>query len=142
MNKFINYSFYTAFLIIFIGLILFIYKPCLLYFVVIFVGFSSIINHYHNNDKNNYTIDKWPLYRIFDWIMVIYLIYLFFINYNYYYNFYIFVILIFIFFTFIIWYNIFLLDNQDLIIMHATSHIFLIIFLIYFFLINYNFKVH
>ena len=135
MNNFINYTLYSSIIIFLLGCFLFIQKPNFLNYIVIIVGITSIINHYYNYESPEYSINKWPLYRICDWIFVILLILIIFLYYKSHYNFYYFSTLIIFIFIFIIWENILDFNLQKINICHAIGHLLLIFYLFYMFLI-------
>ena len=103
MNNFINFTLYSSILIFLIGCFLFLKKSNFFYFILIIVGITSIINHFHNDITNNdYSIDEWPIYRICDWVFVLILIVLIFIYHYKHYYFYFFSLIILYLFIFII----------------------------------------
>ena len=132
MSNFINYSLFTSILLLITGIYLFIFNPTFLYFIIIVLGISSISNHINNSENSTYNITCWPLSRIIDWTIVIIFFITLFINY--YSNIYLYVLFFFnlVIYLFIIWINIFKLNNNKLILIHSFKHILLIIFLLIF----------
>lgn len=138
MNNFINFTLYSSFLIFLFGTYLFISKPNFFNLIVIIVGITSIINHYHNYTDPDYKIEKWPIYRICDWIFVFILLILIFIDNKKNLDFYKFSIVLLFLFIFIIWRNIFNLNKQEINKCHCISHILLLVFLFYIYIYKIN----
>lgn len=139
MNEdFINYSYYTSFIILFTGLILFCKCNCILYYLLILLGLTSIFNHYHNKKEVDYNYTKWPIYRILDWSLVI--IFLSYLYYCYYKEpiIYISILICSILYICILWCNMLHLHDESLRINHCITHIILIFLVIYLYFFSYN----
>ena len=139
MNEdFINYSYYTSFVILIAGIILFCNCNCLLYYLLILLGLTSIFNHYHNNKDIDYNYSKWPIYRILDWTLVI--VFFCFLYYFYYKEpiIYLTMIIISIIYLLIIWCNVFNLQYESKIITHCSTHILLVFFIVYLYIYTNN----
>lgn len=139
MNEdFINYSYYTSFIILLSGIILYCNKHCLLYYILILLGLTSIFNHYHNKKEVDYNYTKWPIYRILDWTLVI--IFFCYLYYNYYKEpiIYIAILISIILYTCIIWCNMLHLKSDSIRINHCITHILLVFLVIYLYFFSYN----
>jgi hypothetical protein len=137
-NEFINYSYYTSFTILIAGIVLFCRCNCLLYYLLILLGLTSIFNHCHNNTELDYNYSKWPIYRILDWTLVIV-----FFSYLYYFYYkepiiYRFFIITGIIYLLIIWCNVFNFQYDSRRITHCITHLMLVFLIVYLYIYKNN----
>ena len=137
-TEFINYSYYTSFTLLIAGIVLFCKCNCLLYYLLILLGLTSIFNHYHNKADIDYNYSKWPIYRLLDWTLVIIFmcyLYYFYIKESVIYWFFIITGIIYLM---IIWCNILHLQYDMKIFMHCITHLMLVFLIVYLYIYKYN----
>ena len=131
----INFTYYSSYLILLTGIILYMRNNHILSPLLILLGITSIFHHYRFKSwEMNLSQENWDLLRILDWTMV--LIITCFVFYYYCNNtiLYLFTVIIMVLIGLLNWCNIIPAEYKNL--NHCIFHILFILLIIY--LIEFN----
>ena len=131
----INFTYYSSYLILLTGIILYIRNSNILSSLIILLGITSIFHHSRFKSwKMNLSPENWDLLRILDWTMVIIVTCFIFYYFGDNIILYIFTIINIILICLLNWCNIIPAEYKNL--NHCVFHILFILLIIY--LIEYN----